>query len=97
MASKDSEPFGRLRTVAMGFKNVSVCPDNALVSKVEKIKKGNSEGINVWTHSASPSEIPWMAVLLSRISIKNATEEPMDIARFRSFKSFTSWKYYAQK
>jgi len=76
---------GILQMVPIGFKHLTVCPDNAPVRRIDKTKNGNIDGINALIHRFIPSTAPRKAVLLSNISINMPAAEIIAMRRFCAF------------
>lgn len=51
----------------------------------EMIIKGKSVGTSVFVHNSMPAFVPWIAVLVSRISINKASTDRYDKTEFAFF------------
>ena len=71
--SSGAAPSGILQRRHMGHKNRKLMPKVDSVRTVDRIKKGNRDGITTFRHRSIPSATPAKAVMESRIRITMVT------------------------
>ena len=74
--SRASVPTGIPHSRPRGRKTGSATPERELVSRIDRTKKGNSDGTTVFRHSSMPSVPPASAVFPSKIRISIPKHAP---------------------